>query len=386
MCSRSRWGLPPTNANHAKGAMDENMPEFSSMAPDSSPQAGDSAPAPHRREDFSRRGTGLPTMAAVAKLAGVSLKTVSRVVNGEAGVRPTTEAQVRAAWKSLGYRRNDAASALAKAQTQAGIGLLIEDISDPFYSRLTRGVQEVARDYGHFVMLSSSEENTELERTTVLALAARGAAGLIVVPHSDDQHYLEPEIESGLAVVFVDRPPQGLAADTVMSDNIEGSRLAVKHLLDLGHRRIGFIGNDVSIYTSTQRLRGYRKAHTAAGLTADEANLVVLGPRTEAEAGAATAALLSSEHPPTALFTQNNLLTMGAWRAIRESTASVELVGFDDFELADVLEPAVTVVAQDPAQLGRRAAELLFARLADGTAPIRRVIIPTKLIVRGKNP
>jgi LacI family transcriptional regulator len=322
-------------------------------------------------------------MAAVARLAGVSLKTVSRVVNGEASVRPETAARVRVAWKELGYRRNDAASTLARAQAPAGIGLIIEDISDPFYSRLTRGVQEVARAHGHFVMLSSSEENSELERSTVLALTTRGIAGLIVVPHSDDQHYLEPEIESGLSVVFVDRPPQGLVADSVMSNNIEGSRLAVKHLLDLGHRRIAFVGNDRSVYTSTQRLRGYRKAHTVAGVTADEERLVVLGPRTEAEAGAATSALLGSPNPPTAVFTQNNLLTTGAWRAIRESGTPVALVGFDDFALADVLDPPVTVVAQDPMTLGRKAAELLFSRLADATGPVQRIIVPTRLIVRG---
>ncbi len=183
-------------------------------------------PAANRRVDFSRRGTGRPTMAAVAALAGVSLKTVSRVVNGETPVNPDTAQRVNAASEALGYRRNDAASALARAQPQAGIGLIIEDISDSFYSNLTRGVEEVARAHGHLVLLSSSEENSERERDTTLALAARGVAGMIVVPHSDDHRYLARQINAGLHVVFVDRPPAQLTADCVLSDNIQGARHA----------------------------------------------------------------------------------------------------------------------------------------------------------------
>ncbi len=320
-------------------------------------------------------------MAGVAASAGVSLKTVSRVINGEPGVRPETVARVRSAAKALGYRRNDAASDLARASAPAGIGLIIEDITDPFSARLTRGVEDVARANGHFVMLSSSHESSELERTTTLALAGRGVAGMIVVPHSDDHHYLAAEIEAGLSIVFVDRPPLRLAADCVLSDNVEGARQAVAHLLDHGHRRIAFIGNDSGVYTSAARLRGFRAAHSHAGLDVDD-DLVLLGPSAEAESAAAVGVLLALAEPPTALFTQNNLLTMGAWRAIRASGIPIELVGFDDFALADMLDPPVTVVAQDPIELGRRAAELLFDRLRGEKGAARRVVIPTRLIVR----
>jgi len=338
-------------------------------------------PAANRRVDFSRRGTGRPTMAAVAALAGVSLKTVSRVVNGETPVNPDTAQRVNAASEALGYRRNDAASALARAQPQAGIGLIIEDISDSFYSNLTRGVEEVARAHGHLVLLSSSEENSERERDTTLALAARGVAGMIVVPHSDDHRYLARQINAGLHVVFVDRPPAQLTADCVLSDNIQGARHAVHHLLAQGHQRVGFIGNDSSVYTSTRRLRGYRTAHADADIPVDD-QLIVLGPRTETEAGEAVQRLLTTANPPTALFTQNNVLTMGAWRAVRNNQPQTALVGFDDFALADVLDPPVTVVAQDPTGLGRRAAELLFSRISGQPGPARRIVIPTRLIIR----
>lgn len=352
------------------------------MTPD--PFSGDDgrtiAAPPGRRVDFSRRVTGRPTMAAVATLAGVSMKTVSRVVNGETAISSDTAQRVLAACQTLGYRRNDAASALARAQPQAGIGLIIEDVSDAFYSGLIRGVEEVARTNGYVIMLSSSEENSDQERSATLALA-RGVAGMIVVPHSDDHRYLAGPINAGLRVVFVDRPPARLVADCVLSDNIQGARGAVRHLVDQGHRRIGFIGNDPSVYTSTRRLRGYRTAHADAGLSVDD-QLVVLGPHTEHQAGEAAQVLLGLAEPPTALFTQNNVLTMGAWRAVRHRRPPLALVGFDDFALADVLDPPVTVVAQDPTGLGRRAAQLLLSRLAGQTGPARRIVVPTRLIVR----
>jgi len=339
---------------------------------------------PFDRSAATRRSTGRPTMSDVATVAGVSLKTVSRVVNREGTVQEATTARVRAAVATLGFRRNDAASTLARASAQALIGVVIEDVSDPFYSRLAGGIEQVARDHGHLILLASSQENSGLERSATLALADRGVAGMIIVPHSKDHRYLEPEIRSGLHIVFVDRPPRLISADAVLSDNVDGARQGVAHLIDLGHTRIAFVGNDSSVYTSSRRLRGYRLAHADAALTVDE-QLVVRGPNTVEQAKDATLALLESSEPPTALFTQNNLVTMGAWRAARLSGASIDLVGYDDFAMADVLDPPVTVVAQDPLALGREAATLLFARLAGLTDPARRVIVPTRLIVRSRH-
>jgi LacI family transcriptional regulator len=364
--------------------MGEKMQDFSSMTPDAvgeEPETPADDLGTKRRVDFHRRATGHPTMATVAAVAGVSLKTVSRVINGEPGVQSHTIDRVRQAAQSLGYRRNDAAAALARAQPQATIGLIIEDLSDAFYSHLTRGVQEVAQINEYLVLLSSSEENSDLERSTTLALAARGVAGMIVVPHSDDHEYLSDVIDAGLSVVFADRPPVRLAADCVLSDNVEGARQAVEYLAKRGHRRIGFIGNDMNVYTSTCRLRGYEDAHAEAGLPVDE-SLVVLGPRTEADSAQAMHSLLRLTDPPTALFTQNSLLTLGAWRAIRDAVAQVALIGFDDFALAELLDPPVSVVAQDPVELGRQAAQLLFSRLAGEHGDARQVVVPTHLIIR----
>jgi LacI family transcriptional regulator len=320
-------------------------------------------------------------MADVAARAGVSLKTVSRVVNGEPRVASHTAMMVMDAIRELGFRSNHAAATLARGQSQASIGLVIGAVADPFYSRLTSGVEQVARERGHFVLVSSSDEDPALERDITLGLAARQVAGLIVVPCASDQGYLSFELAAGLAMVFVDRPPRGLAADCVLTDNEAGAREGAEHLLRLGHRRIAFVGNDPAVYTSAQRLAGFRAAHADVHVVVDE-SLITLGPRDTAEAEQAVQALLARADPPTAVFAQNNLITMGAWRALHARRATVDLVGFDDFALADVLQPPVTVVAQDPVGLGRRAAELLFDRLDHPDADVRLDVLPTTLLAR----
>jgi LacI family transcriptional regulator len=322
-----------------------------------------------------------PTMADVAAHAGVSLKTVSRVINGEPRVATATAAAVTSAVRELGFRSNHAAASLARGRGLASIGLIIGAVDDPFYARLTSGVEQVARERQHGVLVSSSEDDPALEASITLALAARQVDGLIIVPSSSDQGYLAADMAAGLAVVFVDRPPQGLDADCVLSDNEDGARAGAAHLLARGHRRIAFIGNDTTVYTSAERLAGFRAAHRTAGVGVDE-SVVVLGPRSTADAEAATRRLLALGTPPQAIFAQNNLMTMGVWRALHTHPSGIDLVGFDDFALADVLQPPVNVVAQHPVELGRQAATLLFDRLERPGRPSRRVVLPTQLVTR----
>jgi LacI family transcriptional regulator len=326
-------------------------------------------------------GRRRPTMADVAVRAGVSLKTVSRVINGEPRVAAGTAAAFAAAVAELGFRSNHAAALLASGRGVASIGLLIGAVDDPFYARLTSGVEQVARGRRHTVLVSSTEEDPDVEREAALGLAGRQVDGMIMVPCSPDQGYLTPDVAAGLAVVFVDRPPHGLAADCVLSDNRSGARAGTARLLAEGHRRIAFVGNDPGVYTSAERLAGFLAAHADAGLAVDE-QLVALGSRTIAEAEAVTRDLLSRAEPPQAVFAQNGLMTMGAWRAVHALGRPVGLLGFDDFALADVLQPPVDVVAQDPVELGRQAATLLFDRLTDRDRPVRRVVLPTRLVTR----
>ncbi|MFJ9852572.1 LacI family DNA-binding transcriptional regulator [Streptomyces sp. NPDC101150] len=329
----------------------------------------------------SRRYGTRPTMKDVAARAGVGLKTVSRVVNGEAGVTPDTERRVQEAITALGFRRNDSARILRKGRT-ASVGLVLEDLADPFYGPLNRAVEEVARDHGALLINGSSAEDPAREQELVLALCARRVDGLVVIPAGDDHRYLEPEIAAGIATVFVDRPAGRIDADVVLSDSFGGSRDAVAHLIAHGHRRIGFIGDQPRIHTAKERLRGYRTAMADAGLPVDE-SWVALGSTAPDRVRAAATAMLDAPQPVTALFAGNNRVTVTAVRVLGERPRPIALVGFDDFELADLVRPAITVVAQDAARLGRTAAGLLFRRLEGAAEPPRRVVLPTRLIARG---
>jgi LacI family transcriptional regulator len=323
-----------------------------------------------------------PTMHDVARTAGVSLKTVSRVVNGEPGVGPTTHARVRGAIESLGFRRNDLARSLRKGSSSATVGLVIEDLDNPFYAAMARSVERVARHHDHLIILISSEEDPARERDSVIALVRRQVDGLVIVPSARDHRYLHSELRTGTPFVFVDRPPQGIEADVILLDNVGGANQAMEHLLRQGHRRIGFVGDPPTVFTSHERLRGYRQALERWGVPPDD-SIVCLSAHDVDQAEAATHGLLALPDPPTAIFAQNNRNCIGALRAARQRGVRVAVVGFDDFELADMLPVPATVIGHDPGQMGRLAAELLFARLAGDSRPPQRIVVPVRLVVRG---
>ncbi|MEU6309555.1 LacI family DNA-binding transcriptional regulator [Streptomyces sp. NPDC047014] len=320
-------------------------------------------------------------MKDVAARAGVGLKTVSRVVNGEPGVTPETEKRVQQAIEALGFRRNDSARVLRKGRT-ATVGLVLEDLADPFYGPLNRAVEEVARAHGALLVNGSSAEDPDRERELALALCARRVDGLIVIPAGTDHRYLEPEMRAGVATVFVDRPAGRIDADVVLSDNFGGAREGVAHLIAGGHRRIGFIGDHPRIHTATERLRGYRTAMAEAGLPV-AASWTALGSTDPERVTAAARSMLEGPEPVTALFAGNNRVTVTVVRLLAARERPVALVGFDDFELADLLRPGVTVVAQDPAALGRVATDRLFQRLTGAGLSPTRIELPTRLIPRG---
>ncbi|MHB9755472.1 LacI family DNA-binding transcriptional regulator [Streptomyces sp. BYX5S] len=333
--------------------------------------------APRTESRYGNR----PTMKDVAARAGVGLKTVSRVVNAEPGVTEDTERRVQEAIAALGFRRNDSARVLRKGRT-ASIGLVLEDLADPFYGPLSRAVEEVARAHGALLINGSSAEDAEREQELVLALCARRVDGLVVIPAGTDHQYLKPEIAAGVATVFVDRPAGQIDADVVLSDNFGGARDGVAHLIAQGHRRIGFIGDQPRIHTAVERLRGYRAAMEEAGLDTAE-RWVSLGVTDPERVRRAAEEMLSGPDPVTAIFAGNNRVTVTAVRILSELERPVALVGFDDIELGDLLKPGVTVVAQDAAQLGRTAADRLFLQLDGASLPPERIELPTRLIQRG---
>jgi LacI family transcriptional regulator len=324
-------------------------------------------------------------MREVATLAGVSLATVSRVINAEGSVRADLADRVHEAVALLGYRRDLTATNLRRADRHsASIGLVFDDVANPFHAALMRGVETVARTRGVLPLVGSSDQDADRERELAEAFLSRRVDGLIVVPSGGDHSYLRADLDAGVAVVFVDRPAAFIDADCVLSDNGGGALAATEHLIAAGHRRIAFLGDDRRIFTATERLAGYREALARHGIAFDDA-LVRMDLRDSAAAAAAAKELLTGPVTPTALFTAQNLITMGALQRLRALRLHrrVALVGFDDVPLADAVEPGLTVVAQNPPELGRLAAELLFARLDGDRGPTRRLVVPTTLIERG---
>jgi LacI family transcriptional regulator len=325
-----------------------------------------------------------PTMRDVAERAGVSLKTVSRVINEEPGVAGPTAERVAAAITALGFQRNDLARSLRQGRSSATIGLVIEDMANPFYSAIAQAVEAAANDRGCMLITSSCEEDPERERALVQALLRRRVDALLLVPASRDHAYLPREVGDGTPVVFVDRPPGGIDADTVLLDNYGGARRAIDHLLAQGHQRIACVADHDRLYTAAERYRGYREALADAGVELDPA-LVRLESHDAEQAEAVVRELLAlpPDHRPTAIFSGNNRHTVGALRALRGLEGEVALVGFDDFELADLLAMPTTVIRHDSQELGRRAAALAFMRLDGRDGPARRVVVRTELVVRG---
>lgn len=323
-----------------------------------------------------------PTMLDVARAANVSLKTVSRVVNGEPAVSAATALGVQRAIELLGYRRNEHARALRQHRVPRMLGLVIKDVSNPFYSAIARGVEQEVRCRSLLVVAGSSEEDAERERELLELLCERRVGGLLVVPTGSDHGYLAGELAHGTPVVFIDRPPSNLAADAIVLDNAGGARAGARHLLAHGHKRIAFVGHMPGAFTTTERVAGFRQALAEAGATVDEA-LVQLGCNDSASAEAATRDLLSMRYPPTAIFAGNNRITQGVARACAGLCPPPALLGFDDFELADLLSPPVSVVSYDTVELGRQAARLICERLDGLKGPPREIVLPTEVVPRG---
>lgn len=309
--------------------------------------------------------------------------TVSRVVNGEPGVLPETAARVERAIRRLGYQRNDMARQLrSKGQLTHTIGVLVDDLANPFFATLAKAVENSARLRKYVVLIGSSDDNLRREREVISAFCARRVDGLIVVPAAGSHRFLRDQMAAGTKVVCVDRPADGLAVDTVVVDNRNGAHGAILHLLERGHRRIAFLGDRDDLWSVQERFEGFADALATEGLVPDP-GLIRHGLQTRAAAAQAAAALTRLPEPPTAMFASNDLMTMGAVDGLHGRAGSIALVGFDEFELADKLTPRVTVVAQDPAAIGATAAQLLFARIGGDTSPPRDVVLLTRLVARG---
>lgn len=324
-----------------------------------------------------------PTSHDVARLAGVSQKTVSRVVAGGAHVSDSVRIRVEKAIETLEYRPNDFARQLRPGQRTMLIGLVVGDVGNPWFSQIASTVEAIVRAQGYLLITGSTSDDASIERAIVRRLCERRVDGLLVFPASGDHAYLGLEIAAGTSMVFMDRPADNLDADSVIPPHRAGANIAVTHLLRHGHTRIGFIGAGLDVgFPAAERLEGYKEALTAVGLPFND-DLVRLGPRTSGEAEAATTSLLRMTDPPTAIFSANNRTTIGVLRATRGNLGQLALVGYDDFELADLLPVPVTVVAHDPVEMARLAAERLLARFGAPDEASQHLVPPVFLVPRG---
>ncbi|MFF5081378.1 LacI family DNA-binding transcriptional regulator [Actinoplanes sp. NPDC000266] len=321
-----------------------------------------------------------PTLTQVAALAGVSLKTASRALNREPNVAPSTGRRVLDAADLLGYRLNGIARELRRGATSALVGLVSGDLTNPFYSAVASGIERELRQHGLLLITANNDEDAALERSLVDAFLERRVRALLVIPSGSDHEYLSIEGNRGVPFVFLDRPPDGLAADAVLIDNAGGARSAGEHLLAQGHRKIALVADLKRMAPQKGRIDGFVKAMRAAGNSEWEPYV-----RTDVHdvrhAEHAVQELLALDPPPTAIFTTNNRLTTGALRGMRDIREQPALVGFDDFDLADVL--GTTVVAHDMTALGREAARLAHERISGHTGPARTIVISTSIIARG---
>jgi LacI family transcriptional regulator len=306
---------------------------------------------------------------------------VSRVINAEPGVAPGTAARVRKAIAQLGYQPNLLARSLRVGRDNA-IGLIVGSINDPFFAEVTAAVEETVQKRGCFVLIASSGESADREHQLVSGLLHRQVSGIIVVPSAQDQSYVEGRL-GGVPIVFVDRPPSGMEADTVIVDNKDGARTGTSHLIAHGHTSIAFVGGPLGSYTACMRQAGFELALEQAGAE-PRPDLVRNATMTVEDAEKEVAVLLGLSDPPTAIFAGNTRAALGVVKALHAlGRTDVAMVSFDDFQTAEALVPAVTVIRQDASAIGHNAGELLFQRLDGDSRPPRCVSVPTTLVQRG---
>lgn len=323
----------------------------------------------------------------VAQRAGVSPATVSRVLNGSGSVSAERAAKVREAAAELGYTPSGPARALRQQRTRVWAAI-VADVQNPFFTSIVRGMEDVALQEGHRLVLGNSDEDLGKEAAYLDIAVAEQMAGVVIAVASAKDSRLDVLLDRGIPVVAVDRRPQRHddAVDSVVVDNELGARQATEHLLAAGATRIACITGPVRVSTASERLAGHQGALRATGVRPD-ADLVRRADFKEDGGYAATRTLLAAKRRPDALFVANNLMTLGALRAVQEAGLRVPedllLVGWDDAPWTTLIRPQLTVVAQPTQEIGRQAARLLAT--ASPELPARHVVLPPQLLVRASS-
>lgn len=329
----------------------------------------------------------MTTIVDVARKAGVSISTVSRVLNGKGNVDPVLATKVTRVAKQLSYSPNRVAQSLRLRHNRVW-ALVISDIrTGPFFADVVRGVEDGAHESGYSMFLCNADEDPSKEAGYLQLAVAENVAGVILTP-SGAATDLEPLLDAGIHVVLVDRKLPGTQADTVVADNIAGATQAVEHLLANGYRRIACISGPLTTTTGSERLSGYRMALERAGLPADDSLIRVADFREEG-GRQAISELLAQDTCPDAVFITNNRMTAGALEAIYEAELAVPdeiaVVGYDEISWATLLRTALTTVSQPAYDLGHESARLLLSRLEGYSGSARTMVLPTSLNVRASS-
>ena len=326
----------------------------------------------------------MTTLSDVARLAGVSTMTVSRVINGTGYTSPAAQARVNKAIAELSYMPNVLARQLRLNRTKT-LALVVTDIANPFFTTIARGVEDAARAHGYAVMFCNTDESVDEELEYVSVLIQRRVDGVLLVPAADSSGSAELLRQQGLPVVILDRRPTSGGVDVVRTDSEGGAYLAVHHLIGLGHRRIAALVGPESVSTSVDRVGGYQRAMAEAGI-GPGLQTIVFGEYTEASGHTMTAKVLSATEVPTAIFAGNNFIASGAIQSIREAGMEIphdmSVVVFDDLPQGWI-QPFLTVISQPAYEIGKQACELMLARLSSAE-PIEpcTIVLPSSLIVR----
>lgn len=311
--------------------------------------------------DLSARPTiAHPTLSDVAAIAGVSIKTASRVLNGSENVSLETEEKVKKAVELIGYRSNRIARELRGGSLSNIIGMVISDLANPFYAGLAAGAEETLSNVGLELILATARDNGERERVLIESLLERRVRGLIIVPSGDDYSYLHMERRRGFSFVFVDRPAPYLDADTVLVDNQGGINACVDKLVSLGCKRIALIADKTSIWTASERIEGFKKAIITRKLDSDH-SMIVSGIHTSAEAESATIELLKSKNAIDGIIAANDLIAFGVGQVKSKLNPNLHVVSFDEFPSAHHM--GVHTLNHDPQRLGRLTAEVILKRM-----------------------
>ncbi len=328
----------------------------------------------------------MPTIKDVARAAGVSITTVSHVINDTRYVSEELRARVQAALEELDYRPNILARSLRRGETKT-IGLVVPDNSNPFFAEIARTVEDLGFATGYSVILCNSDDNLAKEAAYIEVLIAKQVDGVVFIASGSSQEHLAELSRQDIPYVVVDRQVDGTLADVILVNNELGGYVATRHLLELGHRRIACIAGPSELTPSADRVRGYHRALREFDVAEDRV-LVVPGDFRAQGGEAALEALLPLNPPPSAIFACNDLMAIGVLRAARAAGLSVpgelSLVGFDDIPLAAAVSPALTTVAQPTTELARHAVRLLLAGMQSSQEeqPTQRIVLEPRLIVR----